>query len=153
MKIRLQTLAAEAASPWAGTRAGRSAARRRPAMLRASHYMRTGGSTRVAPIVGIPTSHKARWRPFPHDGERVYPTHTHDRTSWRGTCNARRPRAHGLAEASLAQHCCTLRARSLVHSSLDVMQCAVAKAIHHCSSTATIDITTPFVHTARLHLT
>ena len=32
--------------------------------------------------------------------------------AWRGTRRARRPRAHGSAEASPAQHHCTLRART-----------------------------------------
>ena len=89
---------------------------------------------------------------FSHDGGRVYPTHTRNHPAWRGTHRARRPRAHGSAEASPAQHHCTLRARSLTHSSLDAVQSGVANANHHCSSTANICTTTPFVHIARLHL-
>jgi hypothetical protein len=45
-----------------------------------------------------------------------------------------------------------LRARSLMHSSLDAVQSGVANANHHCNSTANIYTTTPFVHIARLHL-
>ena len=84
---------------------------------------------------------------FSHDGGRVYPTHTRDHTAWRGTRRARRPRAHGSAEAFPAQHYCTLRARNLMHSSLDAVQCGVANANHHCSSTANICTTTPPMHT------
>ena len=54
-------------------------------------------------IINLPT--------FSHDGRRVYPTHTRNHPAWRGTHRARRPRAHGSAEASPAQHHCTLRAR------------------------------------------
>ena len=89
---------------------------------------------------------------FSHDGGRVYPTPTRNHPAWRGTRRARRPRAHGSAEASPAQHHCTLRARSLTHSSLDAVQSGVANANHHCSSTANICTTTPSVHIARLHL-
>ena len=67
--------------------------------------------------------------------------------AWRGTRRARRPRAHGSAEASPAQHHCTLRARSLMHSLLDAVQSGVANANHHCSSTADICTTTPSMHT------
>ena len=41
---------------------------------------------------------------------------------------------HGLAEASPVRHYCTLRARSLMHSSHDAVQCGVAHANHHCSA-------------------
>ena len=85
-------------------------------------------------------------------GGRVYPAPTRNHPAWRGTRRARRPRAHGSAEAPPAQHHCTLRARSLVHSSLDAVQCGVAIANHHCSNTANICTTPPFVHIARLHL-
>ena len=84
---------------------------------------------------------------FSHDGGRVYPTHTRNHPAWRGTHRARRPRAHGSAEASPAQHHCTLRARSLMHSSLDAVQSGVANANHHCNSTANICTTTPSMHT------
>jgi hypothetical protein len=92
------------------------------------------------------TTHTLKWT-FSHDGGRVYPTHTRNHPAWRGTHRARRPRAHGSAEASPAQHHCTLRARSLTHSSLDAVQSGVANANHHCNSTANICTTTPSMHT------